>query len=100
MKGVEIKEQMKSRLHLSSQNLGRRCSDSFVVLHDDGSRQIKIAQGQKRGRMEQPRKSLDFHQKCSQNFRFLSVSSAAPVGQNRREIQKSDHAICIGITST
>ena len=100
MKGVEIKEQMKSRLHLSSRNLGRRCSDSFVVLHDDGSRQIKIAQGQKRGRMERPRKNLDFHQRCSGKIRSLSVSGAAPVGQDRREIQKSDHAIGIGITST
>ena len=100
MKGVEIKEQMKSHLHLSSRNLGRRCSDSFVVLHDDGSRKMKIARNKKRGRMERPRKSLDFHQRCSEKIRFLSVSGAAPVGQDRREIQKSDHAICIGITST
>ena len=49
MKGVEIKEQMKSRLHLSSRNLGRRCSDTFENLHDDGSRKMNIAQRQKKG---------------------------------------------------
>ena len=56
MKGVEIQEKMKSRLHLRTRNLGRRCSDSFEILHDDGSRKMKIAQVQKKGRLSRPKK--------------------------------------------
>lgn len=97
MKGVEIKEQMKSHLHLWIRNLGRRCSDSFVVLHDDGSRQIKIAQGQKRGRIERPRKNLDFHQRCSGKIRFLSVSGASPVSEDRSQVLESNHSVSVCI---
>ena len=100
MKGVEIQEQMKSRLHLRSRNLGRRCSDSFEILADDGSRKIKIAQGQKRAACRGPRNSNEAKDFNFAEYRKHSVPRAAPVGQDRREIEKTDHTICVGITST
>ena len=100
MKGVKIKEQMKSRLHLTSENLGRHCSDSFEIPHDDGSRKMKIAQGQKRAACRGPRNSNEAKDFNFAESRKDSVPRAAPVGQDRRGIEKTDHTICVGITST
>ena len=87
MKGVEIKEQMKSHLHLWIRNLGRRCSDSFVVLHDDGLRQIKIAQGQKRG-LWASRTSLE------------SLPTGATVDNRKKSELFNGKSLPIGVKST